>query len=220
MINFNKTESLEDVHFPLGIAEVNFPAEERWDKAAFRRLVEEEINLLKEKYPAHSYDRKAVWTDNIHYRFFKKFKKTYPVMLQFESVVLKDRPFPDFNPLSEIAFLMEISTFMLSGAHDADCIEGDVTLYIADSREDFEGRNETLHTYPKDFCARDEKGIIFSLIAGTDKRTSAQPDSRNILYPVFGTPDMDISAIQNALDTLCRYVAVLCPEAEINCRII
>ena len=220
MVNFIKNASIADNAFPFGAVEVNFPPEERWNRAAFRALVESEIALLKEKYPADSYDRKAVWGVNRYYRFFKKFKKTYPVMLQFESVVLKDRPFPDFNPIYEIAFLMEITTFVLSGTHDADCISGDVVLYIADSKEDFAGMRETLHTYPNDFCARDDEGIIFSLIAGTDKRTCAKAYSCNVLYPIFCTPDMPHEEIEKAMETVCRYVKVLCPEAEINCRII
>ncbi len=218
MINFKKDASLQDRVFPFGAVEVKFAPQDRWNRAAFRQLVDSEISSLKEKYA--DYDRKAVWGENTYYRFFKKFKKTYPVMLQFESVVLKDRPFPDFNPVSELAFLMEITTFVLSGTHDADSIDGDALLYIADSKEDFEGMRETLHTYPNDFCARDNSGIIFSLIAGTDARTSAKPDSRNVLYPIFGTPDMTEEMMENAMSTLERYIKVLCPEAEIQHRII
>ncbi|MBP1554260.1 MAG: hypothetical protein J6B21_08925 [Oscillospiraceae bacterium] len=220
MINFIKDATLQKSTFPFGVVEVSFPAEENWDKAAFRALAEQEIARLKAEYPQDSYDRKAVWGENRYYRFFRKFKKTYPVMLQFESVVLKDRPFPDSNPLSEIAFLMEITTFVLSGTHDADCINGDAVLYIADRKEDFEGMRETLHTYPNDFCARDRDGIIFSLIAGTDKRTCAKSGSRNVLYPIFCTPDMPQQEIEDAISTLCRYVKVLCPKAEIHSRII
>ena len=141
-------------------------------------------------------------------------------MLQFESVVFKGRPFPAFNPVSEIAFLMELTTFVLSGAHDIDCIDGEVQLYLAAEKEDFEGMRETLHTYPNDFCARDDSGIIFSLIAGTDKRTCAKSGSRNVLYPIFCTPDMPQQEIEDAISTLCRYVKVLCPKAEIHSRII
>ena len=220
MIKFTKDTTLMNSIFPFGAVEVSFPAEEKWDKAAFRALVEDEITQLKEKYPAESYDRKAVWAENRYCRYFKKFKKTYPVLLQFESVVMKDRPFPDFNPLSELAFLLEITTFVLSGAHDADSINGDAQLYLADSKEDFEGMRETLHTYPNDLCARDDEGIIFSLIAGTDKRTCAKADSRNLLYPIFCTPDMPAEEIEDAMATLCRYIKVLCPDAEINCRMI
>ena len=218
MVTFTKDSSLANKNIPFGIVEVCFGENTKLNTDAFYTLAEEKIAQLKEKYA--DYDRKVVWGENPYVKFFKKFKKTYPVMLQFESVVLKDRPFPHFNPIAELAFLMEITTFVLSGAHDTDCMDGDVTLYIADSKEDFEGLRETLHTYPNDFCARDNSGIIFSLIAGTDKRTSAKPNSRNVIFPLFGTPDLDTAVLQNAAETLVEYIRALAPTAEIQYRII
>jgi len=218
MKSYIKSSDFEEKIFPFGIVEVKFPPKDNWNIAAFRSLVDSETALLKKKHT--NYDRKAVFGENPYVKFFKKFKKTYPVMLQFESVCFKDRPFPDFNPISEIAFLAEITTFVLSGAHDIDCISGDVQLYIANEKEDFEGMHGTLHTYPNDFCARDNKGIIFSLIAGTDNRTCAKQDSSYVLYPVFGTPDIPLEAIEKGIDTICRYVKVLAPEAEIETAII
>ncbi|MBP1553362.1 MAG: hypothetical protein J6B21_04325 [Oscillospiraceae bacterium] len=218
MKNYIKSADFEDKNFPFGIVEVKFPPKDTWDITAFRRLVDSKIALLKEQYT--SYDRKAVFGENPYVKFFKKFKKTYPVMLQFESVCFKDRPFPAFNPISEIAFLAEITTFVLSGTHDIDSIIGDVQLYLATEKEDFEGMHGTLHTYPNDFCAKDDKGIIFSLIAGTDSRTCAKQDSSYALYPVFGTPDIPLENIEKGIDTICRYVKVLAPDAKIETAII
>ena len=218
MKSYIKSSDFEEKIFPFGIVEVKFPPKDNWNIAAFRSLVDSEIALLKEKHT--NYDRKAVFGENPYVKFFKKFKKTYPVMLQFESVCFKDRPFPAFNPISEIAFLAEITTFVLSGAHDIDSVSGDVQLYIATEKEDFEGMHGTLHTYPNDFCARDDKGIIFSLIAGTDSRTCAKQDSRYVLYPVFGTPDIPLETIEKGIGTICRYVKVLAPDAEIETAII
>jgi len=216
MLNFIKDKTVAENNFPFGAVLVRYPAE--LDTAAFYALAQQKINQLKEKYT--NYDRKAVWADNKHYRFFKKFKKTYPVMLQFESVTFKDRPFPAFNPISEVAFLLEITTFALSGTHDISKIDGDVMLYIADKKEDFMGMRDMLHTYPNDFCAKDGSGIIFSLIAGTDRRTCASPDSRNVLYPIFCTPDTDTQHIKTVSDTLTEYIKVLAPTAEIEIKII
>ena len=200
-------------NIPFGYVEVRYP--ETLHTAAFRQLVEEEISALKEKY--RDYDRKAVFGENPYFRFFKKFKKTYPVMMQFESVLFKDRPFPAFNPVAEIAFLMELVTHVLSGAHDADRIAGEVLLYSATAKEEFPGlRGQPFHTYPGDFCARDAEGIIFSLIAGADERTCARTDSTYVIYPLFGTPDLPVSVLEEAMEVLVRYIQVLAPEAEIS----
>lgn len=213
MLEFQKTADLIDRNIPFGYVVVQYPA--LLHVAAFRALVEEELFALREKYA--EYDRKAVFGDHPYFRFFKKFKKTYPVMMQFESVLFKGRPFPDFNPVAEVPFLMEVVTKVLSGAHDADRISGTVELFLGTHKEEFPGmRGVPLHTYPGDFCGRDREGIIFSLIAGADARTCVRTDSRHVLYPIFGTPDLPAAVIEDAMEVLVRYVKVLSPEAQIK----
>ena len=198
---------------PFAYVEVRYP--DTMNTADFRTLVEQEISLLKEKYA--EYDRKAVFGENPYFRFFKKFKKTYPVMMQVESVLFKGRPFPQFNPVAEVPFLMEIVAHVLSGTHDVDRINGSVNLYAATEKEEFPGlRGQPFHTYPGDFCGRDDEGIIFSLIAGADDRTCARVDSSNVFYPIFGTPDLPVSVLEDAMEVLVRYIKVLAPEAEIK----
>ena len=157
MIQFTKDVALVDRNIPFGFVDVQYPERNQLNISAFRALVDFELNDLRKKYA--DYDRKTVFGDNPYVRFFKKFKKTYPVLLQFESVMFKGRPFPQFNPVAEVPFLMEIVTHVLSGAHDIDQICGPVELYNAVCKEEFPGlRGSPFHTYPDDFCGRDESG--------------------------------------------------------------
>ena len=215
MIQFTKDPVLIERKIPFGYVEVWYPDRGALNISGFCALVESELDQLRQNYT--DYDRKTVFGENPYVRFFKKFKKTYPVMMQFESVMFKGRPFPEFNPVSEVAFLMEIVTHVLSGAHDIDRIRGTVELYSAVCKEEFPGlRGTPFHTYPDDFCGRDEAGIIFSEIAGADERTCAKQESTHILYPVFGTPELDETVIRNAMDVLIRYIQVLSPNARIE----
>lgn len=217
MLTFQKDADLIRRNIPFGYVEVWYPAQ--LNTAAFRTLVESELAALRESYA--DYDRKAVFGDNPYVRFFKKFKKTYPVMMQFESILLKGRPFPEFNPVTEVAFLMEIMTHLLSGTHDADQIQGNVALFSGTRKEEFPGmRGTPFHTYPGDFCGRDGEGIIFSLIAGADERTCARQDSRHVVYPVFGTPELPLDVIKTGVDTLMRYIGILAPDARIETGIL
>lgn len=219
MLQFKKEPALTERNIPFGIVEVWYPKEEPLQPDAFRRLVDTELTVLCSRYSA--YDRKAVFGENPYVRFFKKFKKTYPVMMQFESIMFKGRPFPDFNPIAEVAFLMEIVTHVLSGTHDVDQIQGSVELFLGTQKEEFPGmRGVPFHTYPGDFCGRDEGGIIFSMIAGADSRTCARPDSRHVMYPVFGTPGLPCEVIENAMAVLISYVKVLSPNAKIQVNIL
>ena len=123
--------------------------------------------------------------------------------------------------MTEIPYLLELTTCMLSGTHDIDRIEGGVELYSGTDRTPFAGMHgRECHTYPGDFVGRDGAGIIFSEIAGADDRTCARPDSSHVFYPVFGTPDMDRNLISSAVDKLVSYVRILAPNAEIETDII
>ena len=217
MLQITKETALAQMAFPFGAVEVVYPQELR--EADFRELVAGELAELSRRF--QNYERKTVFGEHPYFRFFRKFKKTYPVMLQLESVLLKGRPFPGFNAVAEVPFLLELTTQVLSGAHDMDRIRGDVSLYLATEKEPFLGlRGEWMHTYPGDFCARDEAGIIFSLIAGADDRTCARTDTRRVLYPIFGTPELPEAVLTAAMETLCRYIRVLSPDADISCRIL
>ena len=211
MVTFEKDAALGGI--PFGVLEVVYPDKPLRRTEDFRIMVEEHLRLLREKYA--DYDRKALFGENVYFRFFRKFKKTYPVMMQLESFLLKGRPFPMENPVTAIPFLVELETQILSGTHDVDDVHGTVRLFAGTEKAPFAGmRGEEVHTYPGDFCARDDEGIIFSMIAGADARTCAKPGSRHVFYPVFGVAGQPAGEIAAVLDRLEEYVRVLAPEAE------
>ncbi len=219
MLKIAKTEELAGRNIPFGVVEVRYPPRDEWRVDEFRTFALDELERTRERYP--DYERKAVFGDNPYVRFFKKFKKTYTVMLQFESIIIKRQPFPLDDPVTGIPYLLELTTCMLSGTHDVDCIEGGIELYSGTDKTPFPGMHgREFHTYPGDFVGRDGAGIIFSEIAGADDRTCARPDSRHVLYPVFGTPDMDSALIASAIDKLTGYIRLLAPNAEIETDIV
>ena len=211
MVTFEKDAALGGV--PFGVLEVVYPDKPLRRTEDFRIMVEEHLRLLREKYA--DYDRKTLFGENVYFRFFRKFKKTYPVMMQLESFLLKGRPFPMENPVTAIPFLVELETQILSGTHDVDDVHGTVRLFAGTEKAPFAGmRGEEVHTYPGDFCARDDEGIIFSMIAGADARTCAKPGSRHVFYPVFSVAGQPAGEIAAVLDRLEGCVRVLAPEAE------
>ena len=213
MVTFEKDAALGGI--PFGVLEVVYPDKPLRRTEDFRIMVEEHLRLLREKYA--DYDRKTLFGENVYFRFFRKFKKTYPVMMQLETFLLKGRPFPMENPVTAIPFLVELETQILSGTHDVDDVHGTVRLFAGTEKAPFAGmRGEEVHTYPGDFCARDDEGIIFSMIAGADARTCAKPGSRHVFYPVFGVAGQPAGEIAAVLDRLEEYVRVLAPEADIS----
>lgn len=215
MLKITKDASVQELHIPYGMVEVQYPPRAEWNETAFRDLAEQELSALRGRY--QDYDRKAVFGEDLYVRFFKKFKKTYPIMLQFESVMFKGRPFTCDDPVTAVPFLLELTTHILSGTHDVAHIEGGLTLFMAEEKMPFIGlRGEEVHTYPGDFCARDDGGIVFSEIAGVELRSRAREESRHVFYPVFGTPGMDGAVLSGAMEQLLRYIRTLAPTAEIE----
>ncbi len=177
-------------------------------------MTEEHLQALKERFT--DYDRKAVFGENVYFRFFKKFKKTYLVLMQLESILLKGRPFPDANPITAIPFLAELETQHLLGAHDVEQVQGGVQLFAGTEKAPFPGmRGEEVHTYPGDFCGRDDGGIIFSMIAGADDRTCVRESSTHVFYPAFGVAGQSVEELTAVLNRLEEYVRTLAPDAEI-----
>ena len=219
MFEIIKDPTFAERNIPLGILEVTYPDRSEWNEKAFYDLVHAELDELRDKYP--DYDRKAVFGENPYFRFFKKFKKTYPVMQQFESVMFKGRPFPEEDPVMGVPFLLELTTFILSGTHDLDRMDGPLTLFTPSEKLPFPGmRGEEAHTYPNDICGRDNSGIIFSMIAGAHDRTCIHPDTRHMFHPLFATPNTDKETIQDALQRLEFFVKVLAPNAEVESTIV
>ena len=211
MLQFQKDDALNGV--PFGVLEVAYPAKALWREEAFRAMTGEHLQALKERFA--DYDRKAVFGENVYFRFFKKFKKTYPVLMQLESILLKGRPFPDANPITAIPFLAELETQHLLGTHDVDQVQGSVQLFAGTEKAPFPGmRGEEVHTYPGDFCGRDDGGIIFSMIAGADDRTCVRESSTHVFYPVFGVAGQPMEELAAVLDRLEDYVKTLAPDAE------
>ena len=219
MLQITKGPTLQEAQIPFGWVEVRYPDKESWDEAGFYAMVDEHLAALCGRY--RDYVRADVFGQNPYFRFFRKFKKTFPVMMQFESVLLKGREFPKSNAVTAVPFLAELETHVLTGTHDVEQLLGPAELYLAQAKEPFVGlRGDLVHTYPGDLCARDEGGIIFSMIAGADARTCARQTSRHVFYPVFGVPGQDPAALRPMQERLAEYARILAPDAEVSCQTI
>lgn len=201
-----------DADRSLGILEVWYPDSSEWDTAAFDELKEKELAAIREE--GREYDRETWFRQEPYFRYFRKFKKTSPVMMQVESFLLKGRPFPEGHYNNSVAFLTELKTRCLLGSHDADKIEGDLIVFKATEKESFPSiHGGEAHSYPGDITCRDDRSVVVSMIAGADSRTCLSDDSRHVLYFGFGTPGMDSDTIKAYLQQVEQYVKVLAPTA-------
>ena len=217
MINTIRDSSLAEDGRHIGIVEVKYPDKSEWDISGFDAYKEAELEEIRTE--GASYDREAAFRQDPYFKYFRKFKKSYPVMMQVESFLLKGRPFPEGSYINAVAFLNELKTHILLGTHDVDCIRGDLVLYNESVKTPFTGMfNPEAHSYPNDVTGRDDEGIIISMVAGADDRTCIHEDTTHVIYLIFGLPDMSMS-IEEVADEIRTSVFKLAPDAEVDFRI-
>ena len=79
--------------------------------------------------------------------YYKRFNKTYHVLLQLESVAFKGRSIPRVAALVEAMFMAELNNQLLTAGHDLDVLRLPVTVGIAAGNEQYtmlNGREQAL----------------------------------------------------------------------------
>lgn len=147
--------------------------------------------------------------------YYKKFKKTYPVQLQLESVILKANPLPSTAALVEAMFISELKNLLLTAGHDLDKIEFPIKLDLAQGNENFIGISESEQYLTKnDMMLSDRKGIISSILNGPDYRTRITKDTENVMFFVYTPGGIDDSIIRNHLYDIKSYVSIFSPHSK------
>lgn len=166
------------------------------------------------------YDRAALsaWPPLQPYaRYYGRFKKTYHVQLQLESVVWKGKSIPNVAALVEAMFMAELKNQMLTAGHDFEALRPPLRLDIAAGDERYEllnSRQETLK--PGDIFMADAEGVISSILYGPDARTRITPGTRRALFTVYAPPGVEPAAVRQHLDDIGAHVHLVAPQAEVE----
>src|SRR5512133_1517782 len=95
-------------------------------------------------------DRKALAglpTIQAYSAYYARFRKTYHVLLQLESVALKGKSLPRVAALVEAMFMAELQNQLLTAGHDLATLELPVTVEVAAGSESYitlGGKEQTL----------------------------------------------------------------------------
>lgn len=166
------------------------------------------------------YDRERLKTHPVlaaYQAYYRRFKKTYHVQLQLESIVLKGKALPQAAALVEAMFMAELKHLMLTAGHDLDELQLPVTLDVAAGHERYvrlNGQEQELKA--NDMMISDAQGILSSIIYGPDQRTKIMPSTTRVLFTVYGTPGINRLDLRKHLETIRENVIVVSPEAEVE----
>ena len=175
-------------------------------------------NNLREKYSG--LDKaylKNMEPINTYSDYYKRFKKTYHVLLQLESIVFKNKSIPKVASLVEAMFMAEMKNLLLTAGHDLDAIDLPIKLDVSSGEEKYIQLNgqekDLIHN---DMMVSDLQGITSSIIYGPDKRTQIKSDTRNVLFVVYAPPGIEKSKVFQHLKDIQKYVHIITPKSEVE----
>ena len=175
-------------------------------------------NNLREKYAGldktYLKNMEPIKTYN---NYYKRFNKTYHVLLQLDSIVFKNKSIPKVASLVEAMFMAELKNLLLTAGHDLDAIDLPIKLDVSSGGEKYTQINgQEKELIPNDMMVSDLQGITSSIIYGPDKRTQIKPDTRNVLFVVYAPPGIEKSKVFQHLQDIQKYVHIIAPRSEVE----
>ncbi|MFZ5864405.1 MAG: phenylalanine--tRNA ligase beta subunit-related protein [Thermodesulfobacteriota bacterium] len=149
--------------------------------------------------------------------YYKRFKKSYHVLHQLESLVFKGKSIPAVAALVEAMFMAELNNMLLTAGHDLDAIAPPLTLSVATGHETYVKLNgEEQITKPGDMIISDAQAIISSVIYGPDRRTRITENTRRVLFTTYGVPGVGDQALRQHLQGIESNVRLVAPDAVVE----
>lgn len=188
-------------------------------REGFARFAANELAQLRERFAG--FDRKRLSTEDpviaAYVRYYKKFKKSYHVLHQIESV-LAGKDLPDGLPLIQALFLSELRSSLLIAAHDLVHSALPFEIFAAEGGESYVGAGGRDISLKKgDIAMRDQAGPILSIIYGQDERTRIREQTSDALYLIDGVPGIERERYQAGLEYLRTILQIFQPDLEISC---
>jgi DNA/RNA-binding domain of Phe-tRNA-synthetase-like protein len=149
--------------------------------------------------------------------YFKRYGKTYHVLLQLESVALKGKSIPRVSALVEAMFMAEVKNLLLTAGHDLAALQLPVRLDVSQGDETYtvlRGQPQALKT--GDMLITDRAGIISSILYGPDQRTQIQPATQNVMFTVYAPDGISEQAVLEHVHDIEHYVQSVAPESRVE----
>jgi DNA/RNA-binding domain of Phe-tRNA-synthetase-like protein len=152
-------------------------------------------------------------------RYYTRFKKTYHVQLQLESIVLKDKRLPDVSPAVDANFMAEVETLILTAGHDVDKLRGPIVIDVSRDNDQMTQMNGSARTIQRgDMIMRDAEGVSCSIIYGQDARSPISPTTSRVLYVAYVPPGIAASVVERQLQGIENHLRLVAPALSVEQR--
>jgi DNA/RNA-binding domain of Phe-tRNA-synthetase-like protein len=150
-------------------------------------------------------------------KYYKRFDKTYHVLLQVESIVLKGKNLPNVLPLVDANFIAEVETLVLTAGHDAAKLHE--PIYIDVSREgdqmiQMNGASKVIRA--GDMIMKDADGISCSIIYGQDNRSPISASTSHVLYVAYAPAGVPAEVVATQLQKIGENIRLFSPNVIVE----
>lgn len=192
------------------------------DNTLRSELLDAEKRALEARLQAHytGYSRRdflALPVMAAYERFYKRFDKTYHVLLQLESVVLKGKNLPEVSPLVDANFAAELDTLVLTASHDVALFQPPLLIDVSHLGDEFIRMNGIPKQLPPgDMVMRDSQGVICTILYGQDNLSPITASTTHALYVAYAPPEVGVENVQAQLDAIEKNIRLF----SANCRLV
>jgi DNA/RNA-binding domain of Phe-tRNA-synthetase-like protein len=202
-------------------ASVGILAMERVANLARHAVLEQQKEALEAKLRARygEMDRatlRSLPTFAAYANYYKRFRKSYHVQLQLESIAWKGRSIPAVATLVEAMFMAELDNGLLTAGHDLAAVVGPVRVDVATGEELYRclnGHEQVLKA--GDMYIADSQGVLSSILYGPDARTPIGPETKRVLFTVYAPAGIEPASVQEHLEEIRDYARLIAPGAEV-----
>lgn len=149
--------------------------------------------------------------------YYKRFKKTYPLLLQLKTLIVEQKPFPVVSALVDAMFMAEMNNLLLTAGHDLDRLVSPVIIDISRGNESYmklSGQPQQLKL--NDMIMADEEGVISSVLYGPDHRTRITADTQNVLFVVYAPGGIEKEELCRHLEDIKENVLLFRPLPKLS----
>jgi len=149
--------------------------------------------------------------------YYKRFDKTYHVLLQVESIVLKGKKLPNVLPLVDANFIAEVETLVLTAGHDVVKLHEPISIDVSregDQMTQMNGASKVIRA--SDMVMRDADGISCSIIYGQDNRSPISANTSHALYVAYAPAGVSAEIVDAQLQKIEENIRIFSPNVTVE----
>jgi DNA/RNA-binding domain of Phe-tRNA-synthetase-like protein len=214
MLSISATHEWRTAHpgAVIGLLEVSGAVNTQPAPALDERKRETEARLRQRYAEFTRQDLLALPVLSAYESYYKRFNKTYHVLLQLESIVWKGKNLPLVSPLVDSNFIAEVETLVLTAGHDAARLCGALLFDVSrlgDQILPMNGAAKELR--PGDMIMRDDGGVCCSIIYGQDNRSPISSATSHALYVAYAPAGVPAGLVDAHLQRIMENIHLFSP---------